>query len=173
MAPPLELPDDFGLNPQQVRFCREFIHDLNQTKAYIRAGYSAMGAATGASELMKDPRVASCIASLESQCCSAADVSPTFVLRELKRLAGVDTDSMFKPDGNLKLPCEWTKDQSACVQSFDVVSRNLTAGDGSTDMILKVRMYDKTKALDTLAKHLNLMTEKVEHQGAIVIKWQD
>jgi hypothetical protein len=39
--------------------------------------------------------------------------------------------------------------------------------------VLKLRVHDKTKALDTLAKHLNLMTEKVEHQGAIVIKWQD
>jgi len=166
-------PNHFGLNDRQVRFCEEYLLDLNATKAYIRAGYSASSAAQAASELMARGDIRDCIAYLEKDQCSAADVTPELILREFKRLALVRTDTMFDSSGNLKPPALWTKDQSACVQSFDVVSRNLTAGDGSTDVILKVRMYDKTKALDSLAKHLNLLTERVEHTGGIVIKWQE
>jgi len=165
--------DAQGLSDQQRIFCSEYLKDLNGSKAAIRAGYSALTAASQASELLIQPNIQARVAELEADCISAADVSVTGILRELMRLARVDVRDMFNPDGSLKRPSEWTADQGAAVQSFDVVTRNLTSGDGNTDTVLKVRMYDKTRAMEMLAKHLSLLTEKVEHTGTIQIQWLD
>ena len=40
-------------------------------------------------------------------------------------------------------------------------------------MIHKFKAWDKVKCLEMLAKHFNLFEEKVDHSGAITIRWQD
>lgn len=45
------------LTAKQKRFVREWLIDMNGTRAAIRAGYSAKSAANTASRLMKDPDV--------------------------------------------------------------------------------------------------------------------
>lgn len=45
------------LGEKQKRFVREWLVDMNGTRAAIRAGYSAKSAANTASRLMKDPDV--------------------------------------------------------------------------------------------------------------------
>ncbi len=162
-----------GLTDQQALFAREYLKDLNATKAYIRAGYSPNGASTGASELMSTSAVRDEVARLDAHRVSAADVSAISILRELNRLATFRTADMFDERGNLKPPKDWTPEMSASVASFEVVARNLSAGDGSTDTIHKVRLYDKTRALELLAKHLSLLIDRVEHTGTIQIQWLD
>ena len=48
---------DKRLGEKQKRFVREWLIDMNGTRAAIRAGYSAKSAANTASRLMKDPDV--------------------------------------------------------------------------------------------------------------------
>ncbi len=166
-------PDTPDLTDQQARFCLEYLRDLNQTKAAIRAGYSPLGADAAAVALRKDIRIQGEIARLEARQVSASDVSGAVILRELQRLATFNTAEMFDERGNLKPPKDWTPEMSASVASFEVVARNLSAGDGSTDTIHKVRLYDKTRALELLAKHLSLLIDRVEHTGTIQIQWLD
>lgn len=45
------------LGEKQKRFVREWLVDMNGTRAAVRAGYSAKSAANTASRLMKDPDV--------------------------------------------------------------------------------------------------------------------
>lgn len=45
------------LNEKQRRFVREWLVDMNGTRAAVRAGYSEKSAANTASRLMKDPDV--------------------------------------------------------------------------------------------------------------------
>jgi phage terminase small subunit len=161
------------LNDQQRLFCREYLVDLNVTKAYIRAGYGASGAASNAYRLMEKDEIKDFISELEAHRVSSADVSAATILRELNRLATFKTADMFDAHGNLKAPKDWTPEMSASVASFEVVARNLSAGDGSTDTIHKVRLYDKTRALELLAKHLSLLIDRVEHTGTIQIQWLD
>jgi hypothetical protein len=54
-----------------------------------------------------------------------------------------------------------------------VLIKNAKAGDGVTDTIHKLRFWDKTKALDTLAKHFGLVKERIELDGPITFAWQD
>jgi len=52
------------------------------------------------------------------------------------------------------------------------VKKNLTAGDGQVDTILKIRLWDKPRALEMLAKHFALLKEvvRVEADEALVAR---
>jgi hypothetical protein len=71
----------------------------------------------------------------------------------------------------LKHPADWPPEARTCLQSFDTVVRNLTAGDGMVDTVLKVKLADRLQAAEMLAKHLGLMTEKVEVNQEITMRW--
>ncbi len=165
--------DDAGLNDMQARFCVEYLKDLNGTKAAIRAGYAANSAAEQASVLLTQPKIRQKIDTLESVRVSSADVTAISILRTLMRIADNDAREMFDADGNLKPPQQWTVEQGAALASFEVVKKNAVAGDGQIDTVHKVKMIDKTKALDVLSKHLGLLVDKLEHTGDITFKWQE
>jgi hypothetical protein len=65
-------------------------------------------------------------------------------------------------------------DEAACLAAVEVTKKNLTAGDGEIDTVLKVKIWDKPRSLEMLAKHFALLTERIEHSGQIKgYKWQD
>jgi hypothetical protein len=52
-----------------------------------------------------------------------------------------------------------------------VLVKNTKAGDGQQDTIHKFRLWDKTRALEMLAKHFALLTERVDLSGEVAIRW--
>lgn len=53
----MTVPEEKQLTDKQKRFVREWLVDMNGTRAALRAGYSEKSAAQTASRLMKDPAV--------------------------------------------------------------------------------------------------------------------
>jgi hypothetical protein len=53
----------------------------------------------------------------------------------------------------LKKPRELTAEQDAVLASFEVLIKNAKAGDGQIHEIHKIKLWDKTHALEALAKH--------------------
>jgi hypothetical protein len=43
-----------------------------------------------------------------------------------------------------------------------VTKRNLTAGDGQQEDVVKVKLWDKPKNLEMLSKHLGLLIERID-----------
>lgn len=164
------MPD---LTPKQARFVAEYLVDLNATQAAIRAGYSAKTANEQGSRLLANASVAQAVSEGKARQLEQADLTAARVLEEYRRLAFADVRSFFDEAGNLKPVTQLTAEQGACLASIEVLKRNITAGDGQMDTIHKFRVWDKTKALNDLAKHFGLLTEKVEHSGGVVFKWQD
>ena len=76
--------------------------------------------------------------------------------------------AFFTEDGALKPPSQWTEDMGRAVSSFDVVKRNVTSGDGKVDDVFRVRLVDKVRSLEMLAKHFGLLIDRVDHSGAVV-----
>jgi phage terminase small subunit len=100
-------------------------------------------------------------------------IDPDRALRELARLAYSDPMELFNEQGKVLPIIEWPAELRAAIGSFEVVRGNVDAGDGKFDDVIKVKLWDKPKALEMIAKHLGLLTERVEHSGGIAIKWQD
>lgn len=159
------------LTPKQERFVAEYLIDLNATQAAIRAGYSKKTANRTASDLLTKPDIQALISKGKSKQLEKADLTAVRVIEELRRLALVDTRGFFDERGNLKPIHELTAEQGAALSGIEVIIKNAKAGDGQTDEIHKIKLWDKTRALDTLAKHFGLLKETVQHEGEIRMRW--
>jgi phage terminase small subunit len=161
-----------GLTARQEAFVTEYCADNSITRAAIRAGYSVSNADSIGYQLLQKPRIAAEIERRKALQFRRADLTAARILEELRRLACFDPRSCFTEAGNLKPLHLLTDEQASAIASFEVVKRNLTAGDGAVDTVYKVRFWDKTRALELLAKHFGLLVERLESHGEITIRWQ-
>ena len=102
-----------------------------------------------------------------------AHITPERTLLEIARIAYSDVASFFNADGTIKKPHELDEDQRGTLAGFEACIQNVAPGDGKQDLIHKFKSHDKVRALEMLAKHFALFTEKVEHMGELVIRWED
>jgi hypothetical protein len=56
---------------------------------------------------------------------------------------------------------DWPRELAAAVSSIDITKKNLTAGDGKQEDVVRIRLWDKPSNLTLLFKHLNLLTERL------------
>ncbi len=99
-------------------------------------------------------------------------IDPDRVFREMARIGFADTSQIFDEQGNLKPIKDWPAGLRRALAGVEVVKRNLTAGDGEIDQILKVKFWDKPKVLEQMAKVLQMFKDQVEHTGGIEITWK-
>lgn len=163
-----------SLNPRQARFVAEYLVDLNATQAAIRAGYSPRTAQEQSSRLLSKAIVAEAVAAGASKQLTKLDLTADMVKERLKLLAFQDIRALFDERGNLRPIHELSDAAAAMVGGVEVIKKNAAAGDGVIDTVHKVKVVDPVKALEMLAKHFGLLTEKVEHTGGVevVFRWQ-
>jgi phage terminase small subunit len=167
-------------NAKRERFCREFIIDLNGTQAAIRAGYSKRSAAEQAYDLLRNPQVEARVAELKAAQFRRLHMSADEVLLELARIGRSDLRKVFDANGNLKPLHELDDDTAAAIASVEVTEkrqnvRKLKDPDEGEDQLVnevesirKIRAWDKTKALDILAKHHGLFEQDNRQAGAAI-----
>lgn len=160
------------MTPKQTRFIAEYLIDLNATQAAIRAGYSAKTASSIGEELLRKPEIAAAVIAGQAKQLEKADLTATRVLEEMRRLAFSDVRDLFDAQGNLRAIHTLTPEQSACIAGLEVIIKNAKAGDGQTDTVHKIKVWDKPKVLDMLGKHFGILTEQVQHTGTLSLKWQ-
>lgn len=158
-----------AMNARHARFVAEYRKDLNATKAYIRAGYSKVGAAQSAAKLLTNPKIAAALKQSTEIQLERADLSATRTLEEMRRLAFSNVQDLFDERGDLRPIHELTREQAACIASVEVIMKNATAGDGKIDRILKLKMWDKPKVMEMLGKHFALLTERVRIEADDVL----
>lgn len=161
-----------ALTPKQQRFVAEYLGELNATQAAIRAGYSAKTADREGYRLLRKAEIAAAVQAGKSKQIAAADLSAARVLEELRRLAFADLRRLFDEHGNLKPLTQLSAEDAAAIASIEVVKKNLTAGDGKVDTVVKIRAWDKTRGLEMLAKHFALLTDvvRVDESDALIAK---
>lgn len=153
------------LPPRQQRFVEEYLIDLNATRAAIRAGYAPAAAQEQGSRLLSNAMVAAAIARAKAARAQRVAITADRVLQEIARLAFSDQRRLFNEDGNLKRPHELDDDTAAAVASIEIVTTE--RGEGAVEHVAKIKTWDKTKALDQLARHLGLFNDKLELSGKV------
>ncbi len=156
-------------NSRHERFCREYITDLNGTRAAIAAGYGKKGARVRASELLTNRNIQVLLAKLMKKHADKLDLSAEKVLAELSKMGfsnmldymRVDEDGAFVLDLS-----KLTRDQAAAIQEYTVDATGGT-GDGERKLVMRTRfkLADKIRALELLGKYLKLFVDKVEVTG--------
>jgi phage terminase small subunit len=86
------------------------------------------------------------------------------VLEEYRRVAFADMRKFFDANGNLIPIRDLGDDEAACLAGLEVIVKNAKAG-GHTDEVHKFKLWDKMRALEALAKHFGLVTERLEVSG--------
>jgi phage terminase small subunit len=159
------------MTPKQERFVAEYLVDLNATQAAIRCGYSEKTASSQGERLLRNAEIASAVAKSTQAQLQTVAVTAERVKARLAALAFSDIRGFYDEAGNLKPLKDLTEDQAAAIAGFEIIKKNAAAGDGVVDTVHKIKIADQLKALEMLAKHFGLLTEKVEHSGALEIKW--
>lgn len=154
-----------------MTFIREYVQDFNATRAYVAAGYSENGASQGASRLLANVNVREALGRLLKQRCDALMITKERVLRETALLAFSNMDDYMRvnEDGKAELDLSaLTRDQAAAIQE---IREDTTggSGDGERKQVVRttLKLVGKTANLELLAKHLGMITEKVEHSGSV------
>jgi len=160
------------LTPRQERFIAEYLIDLNGTQAAIRAGYSPRTANEQAAALLAKPSIRARTEAGKARQIAKAEVTAQRVIDEMAAIGFADIRQAFK--GRKMLDVEELPDGIAkAVSSTEVVRRNVAGGDGHTDDIHKLRLWDKPKALEMLAKHLGLFEKDNSQPRRIELTWME
>lgn len=152
-----------ALTPRQQRFVSEYLVDLNATQAAIRAGYSAKTAKAQGSRLLTNVDVQASIAERQQARSRRTEISADRVIAEYARIAFADPRRIMSwgPDGVTLLPsASLTADDAAVVAE---ASQTTSEGGGS----IRVKLVDKLGALNSLARHLGLLTDKVKIEASV------
>lgn len=150
-------------------FAREYLKDLNATQAAIRAGYSKKTAHVQGPRLLQNAAVKALVDKLKQQRNERLETSADKVIRELCMIAHVDIGEIFTEDGKMKPLSEIKPEVRRAMAGlevedlFDVDDKGRRKRIGLTK---KVKMNDKIRALELLAKHFKILgTDPAEAVG--------
>jgi phage terminase small subunit len=143
-----------ALTPRQQRFVQEYIVDLNATQAAIRAGYSERGARVRGVELLTNRNVKTAIARTKEERRLRLELEADDVVRHLVEVAFA----------NIADFATWTESKVRLRPSEEIEESKLVAVHSITNGPngVTIRLHDKLRALELLAKHLGMFKDRNE-----------
>jgi phage terminase small subunit len=164
------MPEEKNLTEKQIRFCQEYIIDLNGTQAAIRASYSEDTAGSIASENLQKPEIQRYIQELLDDRATRTKATADKVISELYHLVSFDPSEVFDIDRNtLKDIHSIPKNIRKSIASLEFYEEYNKPKDSETRVLIgytkKIKFWDKPKVIELLAKHLKLLTDKHELAG--------
>lgn len=134
------------LTQKQAAFVREYAVDKNATRAAAASGYSPRTAESQGSRLLKNVKVQSAIDAAIAKQAERTEITADRVLKEYAKIAFANAQSYHDADGGVKQITDLSNDDAAAIQVFE-----------QSESGTKIKLYDKVKSLDSLAKHLGLL----------------
>jgi phage terminase small subunit len=135
---------------KQEQFALEYVKDFNGTRAAERAGYGGddSSLAVTASRLLRKANIRHKVSSLiESNAMSSQEA-----LWRLASMARVDISDFIKGT-NEEFSLNWTN-----IRKYGFLIKSIT----QTKYGLKIELHDSQKALELIAKHLGLFTDRLD-----------
>jgi hypothetical protein len=128
------------LTPSQIRFCQEYLVDLNQTQAYLRAYPEAKPASAKvqAARLLTKPNVKAEVSRLQLEREERTQFTADSVLLALKRVIDMDPADAFQ-DGRMLQPHEMPQRFRRALAGFEYEERYLP---GRTPEMLQLKEYE-------------------------------
>jgi phage terminase small subunit len=169
------------LTIKEAAFVNEMANDSrDQQAAAIRAGYSAKTAKVIAAQLVKKPHIATAIQTILAERNAAVRAGTIIVedskqekeckatagrtLNEICALAFSNIAGMFEQRGNkivVKDIDQIPESLQRAISSVKVRRQVEGVGDNAREVeVLEFKLYDKNRAVETLAKHLGLLRER-------------
>ncbi len=155
-------PKRAALTLKQERFISEFLKDLCAAKAARRAGYSEKTAGAIGAENLTKPVIWAAIQEQHQQAITDAVMSAQETLERMTVIGRTDITTFHDDQGKILPMSEWTPEMGQQVSKIESVVKNVAAGDGHVDQVLKVSIWNKIQALEGMAKYHGLATTRVD-----------
>lgn len=139
------LPEKSELTPKEERFCQEYMIDLNASRAYREAGYSANKSKNNAFQLMQKQAVKARISELRHEMRCRTQVKAEHVIQNLMCVGDFDPAEAFDENGNVKPLNEIPPDVRMGIAGLKITEKGT-----------EIRFWSHTDALDKVAKVLGL-----------------
>lgn len=151
-----------ALTERQKAFVKEYLVDLNGAKAARRAGYAVDTSRNEATRQLANVHVQAEIQKGMEKRGEKVDLTAERVVLELMKIAFADIKSVasWTANGVAFMPSDDLTDNISA--AISEVSEKTVTTKGETSTNLKVKMHDKLKALDMLARHLGMMKDRDE-----------
>lgn len=153
-----------GVHQRRTRFIKEYLIDQNATRAAKAAGYSEKSAHAQGSRLLKHAEVRSQLETANTKANSKMDLTVERVKQEIARLAYCDPAAFFNADGSCKQMGDLDEDSRRAIAGFEMAELFTGNGEdrGLAGYVKKFKLADKGRALELAARHLKMLTDKVE-----------
>lgn len=149
------------MTKKQKRFVEEYLIDLNATQAAIRAGYSPETAYSIGSENLKKPEIRARIEEAMAERSKRTGVNQDRIIMELAKIGFLNPKDLVNFD-EATVKEEAAEEDLAAIASVRVKRFPTKDGEG---IEREIKMYDKSKALELLGRHLGMFKDKVEVSG--------
>ncbi len=158
------------LTPKQQRFVGEYLKDLNGKQAAIRCGYAPKNAEVTASKLLRISNVAAAVAEGQAQQFERLGITADDLMRANRNIIEADLADTQDEDGHTLPLRKIPKHLRLALKGMKVRTVNLTAGDGVQDEVVELLLNDRSAAIALDYKRLNLLIERAEVTGTLIIK---
>ena len=151
----------------QKRFCDEYLIDLNATRAYkvayLRCKKDETANVNG-SKLLRNAKVQEYISERMKEREKRTEITQDMVIKELAKIAFLDIRKLYTENGQLKNIADMDSETAGTISSLETLEEYEGYGDdrekiGDTQ---KVKLLDKTKALELLGRHLGIFNDKID-----------
>jgi phage terminase small subunit len=151
---------DITLKPQHQTFADAYLRTFNATKAAKEAGYSEKTAYSQGSRLLKDVEIQAYVRTRMEE----HAMSSTEVLYHLAQIARGDMDDIVDSKGTIDIYKAREAGRTNLIKR--IKTKSITTadkdGEGSDIFESETEAYDRMKALELIAKHLGMFTEKIQ-----------
>ena len=156
------MPD--RIKQRRTRFIKEYLIDQNATRAAIAAGYSEKSAKVTGSRLLTNANVRSQIEKANDKVNAKLDLTVERIKLEIARLAYYDPKAFWNENGTAKPIHEIDEDARRAICGFETAELFTGSGEdrATAGYIKKFKLADKRGAFELAARHLRMLTDRIE-----------
>lgn len=157
---PIDIMVKRELTPKQERFCREYFVDFVAKKAAIRTGYSKRTAEKYAYKLIRNSLIIERLNQLAEEWLKIYRVARVRTVQIMTNIIEADPAKLFDKKGKLLPIRKIDLETRRAIASID--HRIDTLKSGARVETTRIRLVDKPKTIELLAKHQQLLTDTIE-----------
>lgn len=154
------------MSESQLRFCEEYLVDLNATQAAIRAGYSKKTARIKGCQLLTKVNIQAEIQRLKDKRSQRTEITADNVVLELAKIAFSNIEDFLEVLENGEVTLKTfefiEREKLAAIESIKI-STTTNKDDSREYTTTQFKLHSKLNALEQLGKHLGIFKESAPH----------
>ena len=152
------------MTDRQKMFCNEYLIDMNATRAYKVAYPSCKKnetARANGSRLLTKANIQEYVSEKMKAREQRTEITQDMVIKELAKIAFLDIRKLYGKNGQLKNIADIDSDTVGAISQLETLEEYDGYGNDKEKIgdTQKVKLLDKTKALELLGKHLGMFKE--------------